>query len=121
MQERRLEAGLSLNALAEKAEVSKSYLWRLEKGDGPARPSGRTLYRIAAALGTTMSDLMGRSLLVDVPQDVPDSLRTFAEEQGLTDADVSMLSAVNFRGSQPRERDDWMLVWQAIKSASVRR
>lgn len=116
---RREQANLSLSGLATKAEISKGYLWSLEKGETKARPSGKTLYAIANALGTTMSDLLGRELLVDPPAEVPDSLREFAETEGLTTKDVRMLSAVNFRGQRPTDREGWALVWGAIR-ASVR-
>lgn len=116
---RRIEAGLSLSALAQRAEVSKGYLWSLEKGETEARPSGKTLYQIAEALGTTMSDLLGRTLLNDAPPEVPPSLRSFADSHGLTDRDVRMLAGVNFRGRQPQDDESWSLVWGAIK-ASVR-
>lgn len=117
---RREEAGLSLSALAQRADVSKGYLWSLENSDSQARPSGNTLYRIAEALGTTMSDLLGKNLLTEAVHEIPDSLRAFAEIEKLTQSDVKMLAAVNFRGRQPQDHESWSLVWGAIK-ASVRR
>lgn len=119
---RREEAGLSLNALAHQAGVSKGYLWSLEKGEPSARPSGDTLYRIAEALGTTMSDLLGRRLLSQAqPQvEISESLRDFAKREGLTPRDVQMLASVNFRGKRPETHESWALIWGAIK-ASVRR
>jgi DNA-binding XRE family transcriptional regulator len=118
---RREEAHLSLSALAEQAGVSKGYLWSLEKGATEARPSGRTLYRIAGALGTTMSDLLGEELLIEVGsgRDVPEALAKLAELEGLTERDVEMLAGVNFRGQRPQDLEGWRLVWSAIK-ASVR-
>jgi transcriptional regulator with XRE-family HTH domain len=112
---RREEARLSLSGLAQRAKISKGYLWSLEKGETDARPSGRTLYAIAEALGTTMSDLLGRELLVEQPSEIPASLRDFAEEAGLTETDVHMLAAVNFRGRRPTDHDGWALVWHAIQ------
>lgn len=119
IRQRREEAGLSLSALAEEAGVSKGYLWSLEKGNTDARPSGKTLYRIASALGTTMSDLLGHELLVDTPREtkIPASLRKFAATEGLSDTDVRMLAAVNFRGRQPDDREGWSLVWSAIRAS----
>lgn len=113
----REEAGLSLSRLAHDADVSKGYLWSLEKGDTEARPSGKTLYRIAGALGTTMSDLLGKSILADEPPStvITPALKGFAEREGLTERDLKMLAAVNFRGRQPEDADSWALVWQAIK------
>jgi transcriptional regulator with XRE-family HTH domain len=121
IKKRREEANLSISALATRAGVSKGYLWSLEKGESAARPSGRTLYRIAAALGTTMSDLLSEQLLVDFPNthNIPDELAEFARIENLTESDVQMLRGVNFRGQHPHDVDGWRLVWGAIK-ASVR-
>lgn len=113
----REEAGFSLSGLASATEVSKGYLWSLEKGETNARPSGQTLYQIARVLGVTMSELMGQAVLADpvAPRKVPASLREFAEREGLRDRDVKMLAAVNFRGQQPKDADSWEFVWQAIR------
>lgn len=110
------DAGLSLSALAAKAGISKSYLHRLESGavDAP-RPSGKTLYSLAEALGVTMSDLLGRKLLVRDTSDVPPALRAFAEEEGLPESDVRMLSSIEFRGEQPRTVERWRYIYNAIE------
>lgn len=121
IKQRREEANLSINALAQRAEVAKGYLWSLEQGESNSRPSGRTLYRIARELGTTMSDLLGEELLADLTTSgaVPDELAKFAKAEKLTQRDVRMLMGVNFRGQRPQDIDAWRLVWGAIK-ASVR-
>lgn len=121
LKQRREEASLSISALADRAGVSKGYIWSLEKGESAARPSGRTLYRIASALGTTMSDLLGEDLLTDPPDtgDIPDSLAEFAKHESLTASDIKMLQGVNFRGQHPHDVEGWRLVWGAIR-ASVR-
>jgi transcriptional regulator with XRE-family HTH domain len=115
IRELREESGLSLSQLAKNADVSKSYIWRLEQGESESRPSGDTLYKIARALGTSMSALMGQSVLVDAPEEIPDSLRAFAEAEQLRVRDVQMLAGVNFRGKQPETAEDWAFVWSAIK------
>jgi transcriptional regulator with XRE-family HTH domain len=117
IKQRREERGLSLSKLSELARVSKSYLWSLEKGESKSRPSGETLYRIAKALGVTMSDLLGRTLLVDrVPADeLPPGLAQFAESEGLPQTDIDMLAKVNFRGEQPQTAADWEFVYSAIQ------
>lgn len=121
IKQRREEANLSINALAQRAGVAKGYLWSLEQGESNSRPSGRTLYRIARELGTTMSDLLGEEVLADVTtnDEVPDELAEFAKAEKLTQRDVRMLMGVNFRGQRPLDMDAWRLVWGAIK-ASVR-
>lgn len=75
------------------------------------------LYRIADALGTTMSDLLGKELLVDdqYEPEVSDSLKAFAKKERLRKEDVAMLARVNFRGRQPDDYDSWDLIWRAVK------
>jgi transcriptional regulator with XRE-family HTH domain len=122
IRKRREEAGLSLGQLAEDADVSKSYLWRLESGSGQVRPSGKTLYRIAGALGTTMSDLLGREVLVDAPEDFPPSLIKFAQRNHLTPREQRMLAQIEFRGRRPQTMEDWEFLWNAIeRSVPARR
>ena len=110
------DAGLSLTALGGKAGISKSYLHRLESGavDAP-RPSGKTLYALAEALGVTMSDLLGRKLLVPNSAEVPEALRAFAEEEDLPESDVRMLASIEFRGEQPRTVERWRYIYNAIE------
>jgi transcriptional regulator with XRE-family HTH domain len=115
IQKLRVESGRSLSQLARDADVSKSYIWKLEHGESEGRPSGKTLYKIARALGTSMSELIGKAVLVDEPEEVPDGLRKFAARAGLRPRDVQMLAQVNFRGKQPQEPEDWAFVWDAIK------
>lgn len=117
IKQRRDELGLSLSRLSEIANVSKGYLWSLEKGESKARPSGDTLYRIARALGVTMSDLLGRKLLTETtaPDELPSGLADFAKQAGLPQTDVDMLAQVNFRGEQPQTAEDWEFVYRAIQ------
>jgi transcriptional regulator with XRE-family HTH domain len=117
IRQRREELGLSLSRLGELADVSKGYLWSLEKGETKARPSGQTLYRLAKALGTTMSDLLGRSLLVDAPDEIPKSLEEFAESIGLPERDKRMLAQISFRGEQPQHPADWAFIYRAIEAS----
>jgi transcriptional regulator with XRE-family HTH domain len=115
IQRLREESGLSLSQLAKDARISKSYIWKIEQGKSDSRPSGKTLYKIARALGTSMSELIGQAVLVDEPTEVPDSLKKFAKKAHLRDRDVQMLAQVNFRGKQPEDPEDWEFVWSAIK------
>jgi transcriptional regulator with XRE-family HTH domain len=63
----RLEKKLTLDQLAERAGLSKSYLWELENKD-PPRPSAEKLGGIAKALEVTVDYLMG--------SDTPEELQT---------------------------------------------
>jgi transcriptional regulator with XRE-family HTH domain len=113
----REDAGLTLSALATKANVSKGYLHRLESDVGDVRPSGKTLYALAEALGVTMSDLLGRKLLAPARPEVPMALREFADEEDLPEADVLMLASIEFRGEAPRTKERWRYIYNAIETS----
>jgi transcriptional regulator with XRE-family HTH domain len=55
--QRREAMGLSLAALARKAEISKTYLWELENDSSRGTPSALVLHNLAVALSTTMDQL----------------------------------------------------------------
>lgn len=113
----RHDRGLSLSQLAEQADVSKGYISALENDPDTRRPSAESLYAIAKVLGVTMSDLLGRKLLSTSTTEVPASLRAFAEEEHLPEADVRMLSAIQFRGEPPRTTDRWRYIYTAIRTS----
>jgi transcriptional regulator with XRE-family HTH domain len=112
---RREESGRSLSQLADDAGISKGYLWKLEQGKAEVRPSADTLYKIARALGTSMSSLIGKSVLVETPGNLPPALIEFADSEELGERDRAMLAQINFRGKQPERAEDWAFIWNAIK------
>jgi transcriptional regulator with XRE-family HTH domain len=115
----RREHELNLTQLAEQAGVSKGYLSILENDPETRRPSAQTLYALAKALGVTMSDLMGRKVLPAAAIEVPDSLRKFAKEEDLPEADVRMLASIQFRGEQPRTKERWRYIYTAIRTSTA--
>lgn len=114
----RTQRQLSMSELAEKAGVSKSYLSTVESGTG-RRPGVAILHKIAVALGVTLADLMGRSVHTSLTADIPDSLREFAEDQHLPEADVQMLAGIKFRGEAPRTKEKWRFIYDAIVMSVV--
>jgi transcriptional regulator with XRE-family HTH domain len=114
------ELGMSLGDLAERADVSKGYLSVLENEppDGTRRPSGKTLHRIAQALGVTIGDLLGEPLNATAALELPPGLQQFAEDHGLPESDVQMLAWIEFRGRQPRTAEAWQFIYQAIRMSS---
>lgn len=64
IRERRLAHGLTLVALAERAELSQPFLSQVE--NGRAKPSMDSLYRIASALETTPQALFGTDVGLEV-------------------------------------------------------
>jgi transcriptional regulator with XRE-family HTH domain len=113
----RLDKKMSLSQLAREANISKGYLWALEnppEGEHQQRPSGETLYAIASALGVAMSDLLGRRLIIQPDTGVDPSLEAFADQEGLSQADVTMLASIQWRGDPPRTSERWKYIYQAI-------
>jgi transcriptional regulator with XRE-family HTH domain len=111
----RAEKEMSQTALAAETGIAKSYLWSLENDQTATRPSADTLYKIAKALGVTMSALLGRELLTDPPHEIPPGLAEFAKDRQLPNSDVRMLAAIQFRGDQPQTKERWAYIYNAIR------
>ena len=111
----REEKGMSLDDVASKAKISKTYLWELERDkDGSKKPSADVLLRIANVLSTTLAHLLALATVRvgDSPVELPPSLRDFRDRMAkqktpLTDADLRDLAVMKFRGSQPQTADEW--------------
>jgi transcriptional regulator with XRE-family HTH domain len=106
---------LSLDELAEKANISKTYLWELERDTaGTKKPSADVLMRIATALATTLADLLSLET-VTIQQsavELPPALINFqnrmaAQNTPLTTDDLRDLAVMKFRGGQPQTADEW--------------
>lgn len=69
---RRKALGLSLDKLAECADMSKSYIWEIENGKNK-NPTIRTAYNLSRALGWSLAECIG----VDPHSDPlsPDAMR----------------------------------------------
>ncbi|SRR6266567_3838095 len=117
----RIQAGLSLGQLAHQSGVSKSYLSALENESSGIRPSGEKLYDIARTLGVSMADLLGREVLLreDVKLSITESLREFAREDGIPESDVRALARVKFRGEQPKTKERWRYIYNAIRTSEL--
>ena len=55
----RVIRGLSLPDLAERAGVSKAFLWEIESGKSK-RPGAEVLFKVAEALQVTIAHLIGK-------------------------------------------------------------
>jgi transcriptional regulator with XRE-family HTH domain len=76
--------GLSVPALADKAKISKGYLWQLENGEDP-NPSLAVLMRIATALEKSIAELLDqpgvRAKDLPIPEELPPGLKAFLDLQ----------------------------------------
>lgn len=127
IQQRRKEAGLTLDELAEKAGVSKTYLWELESDlRGEKKPSADVVLRIATALNTTIADLLALpAVQVDESKvELPPSLVEFRDwvkkilKETLSPVDLRDLATMRFRGGQPKTIEDWHDLYRLMKRAT---
>lgn len=124
--EARKVAGFTLDELAERAGVSKTYLWELENDTkGEKKPSADVLLRIATALSVTIADLLGLpSIRVDESKvDLSPSLVAFRDwmktiGETLSPDDLRDLATMRFRGGQPRAKEDWHDLYRLMKRAT---
>jgi transcriptional regulator with XRE-family HTH domain len=112
----RERAGLSLAQLSQATGISKAHLVRLETR--PANPSLELLQRIAEALDVTIADLVGGPKLTyrsAADEDVPASLKAFADSAGLSDDEVRTLASIRFRGGErPRTIKRWRYIYESL-------
>lgn len=116
IRDHRTRAELTQAELARRAGISKAYLSELE-GESGRRPSADVLLRIADALGTTIAELLGRSLEPREPARIPEGLRQFARERGLSQDEVRALAAIRMRGGPPRTKERWAFIYDAIEGS----
>lgn len=113
---------LSQPDLAEKAGLSRGYVYMLEAGD-MKNPSLEKLFQIAKALDCTIADLIGHPKVApkfDVPVEIPASLLEFArkkkrEGHSLTDDELMSLAYTQYRGRRPKNLDDWEWVYEFLR------
>jgi transcriptional regulator with XRE-family HTH domain len=117
----REDRDMSATELARKAGISKSYLSELENPkDGTKQPSADKLYLIANALGVAMSNLLGRRIITAPPTQPPASLGTFVKAHSeVPEADIEMLSQIQFRGEPPQSLERWEFIYQAIRNSEA--
>ena len=120
----RLERGLTLPQLSEKAEVSIGLLSQLENADeDSANPNLQTLRKIANALGVTIGDLLGKAVAKSraiVPEKLDPGLAKFLEKarkQGVAidEAVLQGLYAMQERNGAPKTAEDWEFLYKTIK------
>jgi transcriptional regulator with XRE-family HTH domain len=110
---------LSLNALSERAKVSKGYLSQLENGSA-SNPSIDTLSRIASALQLSVEELVSDPRPAgQESRRMPKGLADFVAEREAQDSplpaeDIDMLRGIYYRGRQARTAADWAFIYETI-------
>jgi transcriptional regulator with XRE-family HTH domain len=121
----RLEKGFTLPELAERANVSKGFLFQIED-DEETNPSLDTLNKIAKALDVTLAELLEKESVqarrvVPVPEDLDAALKEFIDErntQGLpvdTHAIQALYVLQRRKGKAPKTKDDWRYIYETIE------
>lgn len=119
----RERASLTLDELAERAGISKTYLWELEHDEkGQKKPSADVLLRLSKELSLSIAELLSLpSVRIDDTKiDLTRSLIEFREwmekiGEALNDDELSDLAAMRFRGGQPRTKEDWHDLYRTLK------
>jgi len=125
----REEQGLSLDDVATRADISKTYLWELEKDAAEEKtPSAKVLLRIANALSVTIADLLALPTVQVASKTVelPPSLKEFRDRMvrlnsPLTDDDLRDLACTRFRGGQPQTADEWHELYLTLARTAARK
>ena len=123
------DKGLSLDEVAKKAQISKAYLWELERESEKAKkPSADVLLRIADALSTTLAELLSLPTVQSDqgPVEIPSSLREFQKQMEamghvLPDSELRDLATMKFRGGQPETAAEWHQLYLVLDSSTRRR
>lgn len=119
---------LSLDDLATKAKVSKTYLWELERdAKGDKKPSADILLRIATALSTTIGELLERQVVrvKEVAVELPAGLKELRDQMDkmgtpLSREDIRDLAVMKFRGGQPKSVEEWHILYSTLSNITRR-
>lgn len=91
---RRIEKGLTLEALAEKIGSTKAYVWQLENKK-PAKPSGELLLKLANVLDISAEYLIDDSSSTPTERQVQIALARGAAKRGLSQRDIDRLFEIS--------------------------
>lgn len=113
----RKNQGYSQADLAEKVDISRTYLSQIEQGRAQ-NLSLRLAQRLSTVLGIKSPYQEDDEDQEKDEEDIPQSLREFAEEDGLPPEDVRMLAGIEYRGERPQDPQQWRILYNVIKTAS---
>jgi len=113
----RKKDGYSQADLAEKVEISRTYLSQIEQGRAQ-NLSLRLAQRLSTVLGIESPYQEDNEDEEKDEEDIPQSLREFAEEDELPPEDIRMLAGIEYRGERPQDPQQWRILYNVIKTAS---
>lgn len=113
----RKKQGYSQEDLAEKVEISRTYLSQIEQGRAQ-NLSLRLAQRLSTVLGIKSPYQEDDEDEEKDEEDISQSLREFAEQDGLPPEDIQMLARIEYRGEKPQDPQEWRILYNVIKTAS---
>ena len=113
----RKKQGYSQEDLAAKVDISRTYLSQIEQGRAQ-NLSLRLAQRLSTVLGIKSPYQEDDEDEEKDEEDIPRSLREFAEDDGLPPEDVRMLAGIEYRGERPQDPQQWRILYNVIKTAS---
>ena len=108
----RKELGLSQEALAKRAHMSRNYISLIERGVS-TNISSTMISNLASALNTTPADLWGELVPNEVMITRP--LRQFAIEEGLRYEVIDRLARIPRPGQEPTTLDEWREIYKVVR------
>lgn len=121
----RTEKNMSLPALAERAQLSKGLISKLENSED-SNPSLATLYKIAEALGVTLGDILETEqaqLTRFIPDEQPEwqkELISYLKSQG-KEPDPDILNAMyvlrNRKAAKVTDIEGWKFLYLSIENS----
>jgi transcriptional regulator with XRE-family HTH domain len=111
----RKQQGLSQQELSDGCGISRTYLSQIEHGKAK-NLSLETAERLRTKLGI---DGPFQETSPHRKDTIPDSLKKFAEDEGIPKQDLKMLATIGYRGKQPSSPEMWRVVYDVIRSATV--
>lgn len=115
VQRERKKQGYNQEQLAEKVDISRTYLSQIEQGKAQ-NLSLRLAQRLSTQLG--IESPYEDESPSEQDNDIPESLRKFADEDDIPESEVEMLANIEYRGDQPQRVDQWRIVYNVIKNAT---
>jgi len=122
----RIEAGVTLPGLAEKAGGSKGFLSQLEN-DEKANVTLDTLTKIAKALGVTIGVLLGLEVARAKPETVEPDLEKYIQERQAANRPIvpdvlrSLYALKERRGVAKKTKKDWAFLCESIERVHLKK
>jgi transcriptional regulator with XRE-family HTH domain len=115
VQQHRKREGLSQAELADELDISRTYLSQIEQGHA-LNLSLRLAEKLSERLGITPPASVQAAKQEE--EEMPASLKAFADQDDIPEQDVRMLARIQYRGRRPQTAQQWRILYSVIKTAS---